>query len=439
MRRILLASLWVLAAVFGTAPAVHACMCDELPSPCTAMAENRAIFVGTPTAIEPDPANDSTLIVSMNIGERFSGTLTGSRTTVRTSRGDVSCGYPFQIGVQYLVYADGSDDALGVSRCSRTGPLAARQDDVTLLNALSAGSAVTRLSGQLAVWFAVLDGGWASSRPAGPLPDIPITIEGQGVRRQTTTDRNGRFRVLGVPPGQYVVRATLPEPFVMSLDKPYTVTVDACTAELDMAATTVPLSGVLLQANGQPAPAHVKLRIALFDAAKGVDRERTTITFTEEGGRWNAEGLWPGRYIVGVNTFDAPDKDTPYPAVWLPSATRPSDARVFDVHPDRPQTVTLTLPAPLAPLSIRGYAIGPDEQRRAGARVSLIDDDAADGGASARTVDSVETDADGTFVLSGWRGRTYHVEAWQPAVIGMVGGPAAQRGYELRTVITERR
>jgi len=54
-------------------------------------------------------------------------------TNITTARSGSSCGYTFEKGIEYIVYAHGSENNLSVSLCSRTQPLASAEDDLALL------------------------------------------------------------------------------------------------------------------------------------------------------------------------------------------------------------------------------------------------------------------------------------------------------------------
>lgn len=62
----------------------------------------------------------------------WKGTL-GEDIAIRTLQTDAECGYSFEVGGEYLVYALLEDGALYTSICSRTNRLAAATDEVVLL------------------------------------------------------------------------------------------------------------------------------------------------------------------------------------------------------------------------------------------------------------------------------------------------------------------
>ena len=49
------------------------------------------------------------------------------------SGGSTDCEYPFKIGETYLVYANGKENELRTSLCSRTSPLTLAEEDLRIL------------------------------------------------------------------------------------------------------------------------------------------------------------------------------------------------------------------------------------------------------------------------------------------------------------------
>ena len=54
-------------------------------------------------------------------------------TSITTARSGASCGYTFEKGGEYIVYAHGPENNLSVSLCSRTQPLDTAEDDLVVL------------------------------------------------------------------------------------------------------------------------------------------------------------------------------------------------------------------------------------------------------------------------------------------------------------------
>ena len=89
-----------------------------------------AVFSGTVLSID-----EATYLerVTFKIEGFWKGTLS-KEVVVVTSRGGGDCGYRFEVGERYLVYAYGVNEAnLGTNICQRTAPLSADAGDLKLL------------------------------------------------------------------------------------------------------------------------------------------------------------------------------------------------------------------------------------------------------------------------------------------------------------------
>ncbi len=97
------------------------------------------MFAGEVVAIHergPD-APDQRIDVEFAVDEVWKGEPTAN-AEIRTHADEATCGYPFEEGVAYLVYAGRSEDALTTGLCSRTSPVEAADED---LEGLGAGTA----------------------------------------------------------------------------------------------------------------------------------------------------------------------------------------------------------------------------------------------------------------------------------------------------------
>jgi hypothetical protein len=138
----------VLVLAFGTlvvwsGQAARACDFDE-PPPERVFDEATAVFAGEVVAIVPvedDPASDY-LAVTFEVDRVWKG-VSQSPLTVETHRDEATCGYPFQEGERYLVYAHGGIDELFTALFHRT---TAWESTDTDLNALGEGSPVEQVA-----------------------------------------------------------------------------------------------------------------------------------------------------------------------------------------------------------------------------------------------------------------------------------------------------
>ncbi len=130
--------------------------------------------------------------------------LTGKLLTVWTDSGD--CGYNFQTGETYLVYADDDEETgqLATSTCHRTTRLSDAGADLAYLYYLKSGG--IRLEG-----FITFDARaafkWNDARFAAtvdsPKSDVVIKLNSEHVPRYTRTDAGGKFIFDGLAAGDY--------------------------------------------------------------------------------------------------------------------------------------------------------------------------------------------------------------------------------------------
>ncbi len=130
-------------------PAVaHACSCAPPRTPREEIAQNSRVFLGEVTRVErrtpqmdqglawsirhwfdqllgrvekPDIRNFPYNRISFTVIESFKGAKSRN-IDVATGLGGGDCGSSFEVGARCVVFAYGTDDALGTGICSLTGP-----------------------------------------------------------------------------------------------------------------------------------------------------------------------------------------------------------------------------------------------------------------------------------------------------------------------------
>ncbi len=131
-----------------------ACSCVSF-SPRDALDGSTAVFSGQVVNIRPVTglSNGRHLQVTLQVSRVWKGPVQ-DRLEVFTPAFVVSCGYEFQVGVMYLVYAYGPENQLEVSLCSRTQRLPANAQDLQVLGPGQAPpSEVVDLSGNLGTYL----------------------------------------------------------------------------------------------------------------------------------------------------------------------------------------------------------------------------------------------------------------------------------------------
>ena len=113
--------------------AALSCSCEFPGTPLEELAFRDAVFIGRVVEIVKPSADGDYEWIWFKRSAVWKGPL-GEDIAIRTGRTDEPmCGFPFEVGGEYLVYALLEDGALETSICSRTSSLAAATDDVALL------------------------------------------------------------------------------------------------------------------------------------------------------------------------------------------------------------------------------------------------------------------------------------------------------------------
>lgn len=124
----LLIPLLVLSSVLALPQPCAACSCI-MQTPDEAIAHATTIFRGRVTAITPGPGPRS-VTVAMTADTSWKGTV-NRETSLVTDPDTASCGYPFEVGEEYLVFARGGQSGgLSTSSCSATQSTAGPQRHV---------------------------------------------------------------------------------------------------------------------------------------------------------------------------------------------------------------------------------------------------------------------------------------------------------------------
>ncbi len=127
--------LLLLAVLLGLAQAQQAKACSCIrQTPEEGFATADAVFSGTIAEVKPNPDSErGGFLVTIEVLEAWKG-VTEPIVKVSTAANSAICGYAFQVGRSYLVYAsrDGSRP-LRVSLCSRTQLLDAAGEDLKSL------------------------------------------------------------------------------------------------------------------------------------------------------------------------------------------------------------------------------------------------------------------------------------------------------------------
>jgi hypothetical protein len=210
MRLIVIAATAVLFGVLS--PSVHACTCAPPTLPCDAYGSAAAVFVGTPISVrQVDSGNEANWppkAVKFSVEQSYLG-VEGTEVEVFTGMGGGDCGYYFQMGQRYLVYAyrNRNKIQLTTSICSRTTLFSPASEDIAFLGNLTSQPSDATIFGQIVRTTPLKKNGPPISE------GIIVRIEGVDVRREIRPDPHGHYRLAGLAAGKYKVTLQLPDEF----------------------------------------------------------------------------------------------------------------------------------------------------------------------------------------------------------------------------------
>lgn len=292
-----------------------ACSCAGPGTPCSATGSAAAVFTGTVLGIA---SQASSLPAGVPIGsERRSGdssrsahvapplrivriqvenVLTGighgqKQIEIFTGLGGPDCGYPFQEGGGYVVYAyENAEGHLETNVCTRTRPLAQADEDLAYFRVMANAPEV----GTIRVHTAY-----------GNTPGkvgVPMIAERDGSRHRALTNDAGEAVFPDLPAGRYTIHAESDG----DLSDDPAVQLHAKGSVDVILFRTLRISGRILTKDGVPAArVEIHLRSVANVPADGAS--------TGPDGRYELRITAPGQYYLGINLNHSATDETPYP------------------------------------------------------------------------------------------------------------------------------
>lgn len=124
----------------------NACSCIAPVTPQEALESSTAVFTGKVVSTEVQNgvmiSSGDPVTVTFDVSKIWKGSESQT-IVITTAREDASCGYTFEKGKEYIVYAYGEENELGTNICTRTNMLANAQED---LQELGEGKIITDIS-----------------------------------------------------------------------------------------------------------------------------------------------------------------------------------------------------------------------------------------------------------------------------------------------------
>ncbi|HEV2883743.1 MAG TPA: carboxypeptidase regulatory-like domain-containing protein, partial [Pyrinomonadaceae bacterium] len=346
---------------------------------------------------------------TFSVEQSFLGLQT-REVEVSTGMGGGDCGYAFKVGSRYVVYAYQFSKAnrLTTSICSRTKLLDEASEDLEFLRSLGSQSPGVTVYGEVKRSRQVVATG--DSIAVGPLENIGLVVEGENERRETRTDKEGRYSLTGLRPGKFKVTVALPdELFTHNSEREITVADKGCAGVSFPVVDNGRLSGRVVNPEGQPAAG---VLLALMDADHlDPQKDQSKLAEADKEGRYSFSALPPGRYLLAVNLRRFPDPNDPtnaFPRTYYPGVTDIAKAELITLGAgENVRERDLLLPIRRARSILSGKVVWADGTPVANAGISFREVTYHD----PKMNYGIQADDQGYFTIEGFVGQTFVIEA----------------------------
>ncbi len=377
-----------ISALFLVAAPLGACFCISTGDPCSAMAGNTVVFLGSVLVDSGDkwgsrPARVRVEEPLFNVPEGM------AEVEIDTSAG-TSCYYRLRAGEIYVIFAGYRGRArrrLVMTACSDTFLLAGNEHILEALRNQSQGGrsrlvgTVRRSSGEYSM----------EGRVAGAL----VTARSATAQYQGISNAFGGYEIRGIAPDRYEIEVSKPgfvpnaeynrrwsgrlvvneatdriEPDETEPAGSVLITERSCVVwDLSMWPHGR-ISGVITNAEGKPL-AGVTVQAFAFDAKGEREPSPLRTARTDSEGRYTIEPLPGGDYVVGVNAEKYSDDDPYPPTVFTREKGSSAAVRVPVSDGLEAKGIDLVLPARRIATVLCVEIIGPKGAPYKGALVSL--------------------------------------------------------------------
>jgi hypothetical protein len=353
-----------LCVVLLLAPAAYPCSCIGPTPVCSVFWTTPLVFVGhviSQQLIYDQPPEERVVNgknirligpgryeVHFSVGESLKG-IAGQEIIVRTHSQSSACGFEFEDGSEYLVYAYSKNGEWWTDHCTRTHKIETANDDADVQ--WIHGLAKAPQGGTI---FGTIQSFSPTDRDVFPLSNIKVDVNGP-ISKAISTDTSGHFRMTALPPGTYTVSAVAPSGYTAFSPTKVSVNDRGCAEVPFSTRLDGHIGGHVYFCNGVPAG-------GLVITAENIDLEpwaagKQTLTTSSKDGSFDFSPLAPGRYVLGVNINFRSADDRYYRKVFYSGVTERSQAALVQVG--HAQTVDNLrfflpedLPAPSIPLQV---------------------------------------------------------------------------------------
>ena len=315
-------------------------------------------------------------VVRIAINQSFRGFEYG-QVEVTTGLGGGDCGYHFQMGGTYLIYAtkSKSDGRLRTSICSRTRPLIEADQDLAFFNSLARADQTGTIFGTVVKTnYEAKDG----QNFFPPLSGAEITVKGENTHRELKTDKKGTFSLSKLEPGKYKVLLTLPPGLgqrdqsdgARTIENEVEVAPQGCAQSDFYLESDTRVSGRVVDAKGEPIS---NLSVEMRGAESGGPSVSSFLQArTGKDGRFEFSLVPPGNYLLGHRIRNS-QYEPPYPRTYYPGVMHRPLARPITVKENSDvRDLELVMPSPLSEYELEVRVVWSDGRDAPGASVSVV-------------------------------------------------------------------
>ena len=336
--------------------------------PCQALWETDAVFVGTVLSAHDESkgvGGFNSRLIKLSVDESFRG-LASNVAEVFTSYSGASCGFPFRVGQQYLVYAyKGETGRLTTSICNRTRAITEASEDLSYLRGLSTASSRSTIKGEVQRYTRSSDGNMTPS----PFPKIRVNVEGASGKSHTFTDDQGNFSITDLEPGEYRVYLDLPKGLRAGPEEQkVTIVENGCGFVFFGVELDGRLSGRVLNPSQKPIAA---AEIMIITAGKERYQGYWNAATSNDQGVYEFSRIPPGRYVLHVRYDGTTSQFRPFPKMYYPGVSDRGQATVIEIgEGQRLEDYNLTMPDLPRERTIEGNVISSDGRLLTNAKVA---------------------------------------------------------------------
>lgn len=414
MKKLIFRTIFLLAvALFFFPVLVNACSCISGGPPCQSFGNTDAVFSGKVESVSEFTVTDKNnprfqfvrKSVKFTVTESFRGVKENS-VEIITGRGGGDCGYPFEAGKEYLVYANENKETgkLGTGICARTRPIEKAEEDLQYFREIAKGSITPYVYGSVFRVFTRKNN--EPYRKPEPLANITLSLS---TGEKVVTNEKGEFRFDKLLPQEYTLMPNIPAGF-WGGDKPeYKIKLNpnGCAVASFALYPNTSVSGRILDENSNSA-GEMSVQLVPVDQINTRGQFDMKMAFTDKEGRYVFHEIPEGDYYLGVRLFRIADLLFPYPRTFYPNTLNLNEAKIISIKEgDVLKDFDIKLGQKLGQREVSGIVIFPDGKAAPNAMVIAEEVEYAEGSMGY----SFQAKDDGTFTLKVSDGLRYIIRA----------------------------